>query len=92
MAGATAASIHEALEALLDLDNDFSRFVVDIAAEVAQRVDAEDASSGDETYAAAIVRGLLGDPSEEYLATTALNLCALEWRINEQGVRDFLDL
>jgi hypothetical protein len=64
--------------------------VVEIATEVARRVDEEDPSAGEETFAAALIRGLLGDPTEELLAVTVLNLCALEWPFNEQGVRDFL--
>lgn len=92
MAARTRSSSKAALDALARLDNDFTRRVVDLASEVARRVDEEDPSTGEETFAAALIRGLSGDPTEELLAVTVMNLCALEWPINEQGVRDFLDL
>lgn len=92
VAQAAAASCKAALDAIARLDNDFTRHVVDLASEVARRVDEEDPSTGEETFAAALIRGLSGDPTEELLAVTVMNLCALEWPINEQGVRDFLDL
>jgi hypothetical protein len=92
VAEAAVASCKVAFDALAHLDNDFTRRGVEMAAEVARRVDEEDPSIGDETFAAALIRGLSGDPTEELLAVTVLTLCALEWPINEQGVRDLLDL
>lgn len=91
VAEAAFASINDAIDALVDLDNDFTRGVIEMASEVARRVDEEKPNAGKETYAAAIVRGFLGE-SEELGVVTALNLCALEWPINEQGVRGLLDL
>jgi len=92
VAEAAVVSIDDAVDALIHVDGDFTRLVVEVAAEVAQRVDEEEPGTGEETYASAIIRGLVGDPSEELRALTVLNLCALEWPINEQGVRDFLGL
>ena len=92
VAEAAVWSINEALDALIHLDDDFTRLVVEIAAEVARRVEEENPNTDEETYAAAIVRGVFSDPSEELLAVTVLSLCALEWPVNEDGVRDFLDL
>jgi hypothetical protein len=92
MAEAAVASYKAAFDALAHLGNDFTTRVVEIAEEVARRVDEEDPSTGEETFAAALIRGLCGDPTEELAVVTVLNLCALEWPINEQGVRDFLDL
>jgi hypothetical protein len=92
VAEAAVASCKVAFDALAHLDNDFTRRVVEIAAEVARRVDEEDPSTGEETFAAALIRGLSGNPTEELLAVTVLTLCALEWPINEHGVHDLLDL
>jgi len=92
VAGAAARSFREAISILADLDDDLARRVVEAASEVAQRVANENPSTGEETFAAALVRGYLGDLTEEYAAVTVLHLSALEWPINERGVRDLLDL
>ncbi len=89
---AAAASYEAALDALSALDNDFSSRVIEIAAEVMQRVEDEDPRTGHETFATAFIRGVCGDPTEEHGVVAVLALCALEWSIDEQGVREFLDL
>jgi hypothetical protein len=43
-----------------------------------------------ETFAAAICRGLSGDPSNELGLVNLLHICALAWPVDERGVREFL--
>jgi hypothetical protein len=92
VASAAIASCSAALEALAQIDDDFTRLVVQVAAEVIRRVEQEGERSGEETFAAALVRGLLGEQTEESTAIGVLTLCALEWPINEPGVREVLDI
>ena len=92
VAETAVATLKAAFDTLAHLDNGFTRQAMAIAAEVAQRVDEEDPNAGGETFAAALSRGFSGEPTEELAAVVTLNLCALEWPINEQGVRDHLDI
>lgn len=89
---AAVASYEAALDALAALDSDFTRRVVEIAAEVMRRVEDEDPTTAQETFAAAFIRGVCGEPTEEHVVVAVLNLCALAWPVDEPGVREFLDL
>jgi hypothetical protein len=92
VAEAAVATFEKAQGALARLGNEFTRIVLEVTTDVARRVNEEDTNAGDETFAAACIRGLFGEPTEESQCVTLLVLSALEWPINEQGVRDLLDI
>jgi hypothetical protein len=87
----TSTSFYDAFNALAKLDDDLARHAALELAQVVERVNAEmDGTSQGETFAAAICRGLSGDPSNELELFSLLNACALAWPVDEQGVREFL--
>lgn len=78
-------------KSLSESEDEFALHAATHLAELAERVNAEiDGTSQAETFAAGIYRGLSGDPSDDLTQSSLLHICALEWPVDEQGVRNFL--
>ncbi len=86
-----AATFSATFKSLAESEDEFALHAAAHLAELAERVNAEiDGTSQAETFAAGIYRGLSGDPSDELTQSSLLHICALEWPVDEQGVRNFL--
>jgi hypothetical protein len=81
-----------AFDVLNSVDDEFSRFAVDRIREIAQRIEDEsDAGFVGETYASAVYRGILGEPTDEAQLVGAGTLVAAEWMIDPEGTATRLD-